>query len=48
MAAEHLRVPRKTLYDKMYRHGIDVADFRKSARDTWLAKPFHSEKPEKL
>lgn len=27
-AAEHLQVPRKTLYDKLTRYGIDPADFR--------------------
>ena len=27
-AAEHLQVPRKTLYDKLARHAIDPADFR--------------------
>jgi two-component system C4-dicarboxylate transport response regulator DctD len=27
-AAEHLQVPRKTLYDKLTRHAIDPADFR--------------------
>ncbi|MCW5657808.1 MAG: sigma-54-dependent Fis family transcriptional regulator [Burkholderiaceae bacterium] len=32
-AAEHLGIPRKTLYDKMYRHGIDSIAFRKSAKD---------------
>lgn len=28
-ALDRLRLPRKTLYDKMARHGIDPADFRK-------------------
>jgi len=27
-AAEHLQVPRKTLYDKLARHAIDPADYR--------------------